>query len=51
MRVVEFGVSGILEAFDYRGVLIHKQEIQANQNADAQKHFLFKKGCINHKEM
>ncbi|WP_041202262.1 hypothetical protein [Helicobacter pylori] len=30
MRVVEFGVSGILEAFDYRGVLIHKQEIQAN---------------------
>lgn len=31
MRVVSFDVSGILEAFDYRGVLIHKQEIQANQ--------------------
>ncbi|MCQ2685990.1 hypothetical protein JT192_07495 [Helicobacter pylori] len=31
MRVVFFDVSGVLEAFDYRGVLIHKQEIQANQ--------------------
>ncbi|MGL2726429.1 hypothetical protein ACQJ71_07790 [Helicobacter pylori] len=31
MRVVVFDVSGILEAFDYRGVLIHKQEIQANE--------------------
>ncbi|EMH26305.1 hypothetical protein HMPREF1421_01737 [Helicobacter pylori GAM265BSii] len=31
MRVVVFDVSGVLEAFDYRGVLIHKQEIQANQ--------------------
>lgn len=31
MRVVVFDASGILEAFDYRGVLIHKQEIQANQ--------------------
>ncbi|MBS3010862.1 hypothetical protein [Helicobacter phage COL 5-PUJ] len=28
MRVVEFDTNGILEAFDYRGVLIHKQEIQ-----------------------
>ncbi|PDW64355.1 hypothetical protein BB446_08110 [Helicobacter pylori] len=33
MRVVEFDTNGILEAFDYRGVLIHKQEIQAKQNA------------------
>ncbi|MGL2752669.1 hypothetical protein ACQJ8G_07730 [Helicobacter pylori] len=32
MRVVEFDSSGILEAFDYRGVLIHQQEIQANQH-------------------
>ncbi|MCQ2813139.1 histidinol dehydrogenase [Helicobacter pylori] len=31
MRSVVFDVSGVLEAFDYRGVLIHKQEIQANQ--------------------
>ncbi|MGL2704376.1 hypothetical protein ACQJ7M_06420 [Helicobacter pylori] len=31
MRAVVFDVSGVLEAFDYRGVLIHKQEIQANQ--------------------
>ncbi|ANT42501.1 hypothetical protein [Helicobacter phage UKEN31U] len=31
MRVVFFDASGSLEAFDYRGVLIHKQEIQANQ--------------------
>ncbi|QQW72981.1 hypothetical protein [Helicobacter pylori] len=32
MRVVEFDISGILEAFDYRGVLIHKQEIQADES-------------------
>ncbi|MFA4744272.1 hypothetical protein [Helicobacter pylori] len=31
MRVVVFDVSGSLEAFDYKGVLIHKQEIQANE--------------------
>ncbi|MFP6184682.1 hypothetical protein ACLGBW_07770 [Helicobacter pylori] len=31
MRAVVFEVSGVLEAFDYRGVLIHRQEIQANQ--------------------
>ncbi len=31
MRVVVFDVSGVLEAFDYRGVLIHTQEIQANE--------------------
>ncbi|MFP6123121.1 histidinol dehydrogenase [Helicobacter pylori] len=30
MRIVVFDVSGILEAFDYRGVMIHKQEIQAD---------------------
>ncbi len=33
MRVVVFDVSGILEAFDYRGVLIHTQEIKENLNA------------------
>ncbi|QEF35793.1 hypothetical protein D2C78_00910 [Helicobacter pylori] len=31
MRSVVFDMSGVLEAFDYRGVLIHSQEIQANQ--------------------
>ncbi len=31
MRVVVFDASGVLEAFDYRGVSIHKQEIQANE--------------------
>ncbi|GAA7186360.1 hypothetical protein HpBGD65_12990 [Helicobacter pylori] len=31
MRIVNFDASGVLEAFDYRGVLIHKQEIQAEQ--------------------
>ncbi|GAA7795632.1 hypothetical protein HpBT0238_13050 [Helicobacter pylori] len=31
MRVVVFDASGSLEAFDYRGVLIHTQEIQAEQ--------------------
>ncbi|WP_181228871.1 hypothetical protein [Helicobacter pylori] len=31
MRIVVFDVSGSLEAFDYRDVLIHKQEIQAEQ--------------------
>ncbi|MDU9792105.1 hypothetical protein [Helicobacter pylori] len=31
MRVVVFDVGGVLEAFDYRGVLIHTQEIQANE--------------------
>ncbi|WRB39678.1 hypothetical protein KVL30_01065 [Helicobacter pylori] len=31
MRSVVFDASGILEAFDYRGVLIHAQEIEANQ--------------------
>ncbi|GAA9671612.1 hypothetical protein HpVH12_14460 [Helicobacter pylori] len=31
MRVVIFDVGGVLEAFDYRGVLIHKQEIKAEK--------------------
>ncbi|MCG3068519.1 hypothetical protein ACLGBA_03205 [Helicobacter pylori] len=31
MRSVVFDASGVLEAFDYRSVIIHKQEIQANQ--------------------
>ncbi|MCQ2705222.1 hypothetical protein JT101_00855 [Helicobacter pylori] len=31
MRVVVFDAIGILEAFDYRGVLIHTQEVKANQ--------------------
>ncbi|GHQ91261.1 hypothetical protein VN1239_14880 [Helicobacter pylori] len=31
MRVVVFDVSGLLEAFDYRGVLIHTQEIKAEK--------------------
>ncbi|MCQ2630303.1 hypothetical protein E5E05_01195 [Helicobacter pylori] len=31
MRVVVFDVSGSLEAFDYRGVIIHTQEIKANE--------------------
>ncbi len=31
MRSVVFDVSGVLEAFDYRGVIIHKQDIEANQ--------------------
>ncbi|WQZ81193.1 hypothetical protein KVK36_05160 [Helicobacter pylori] len=31
MRIVVFDASGVLEAFDYRGVLFHTQEIQANQ--------------------
>ncbi len=30
-RSVVFDVSGVLEAFDYRGVLIHKQEVKANE--------------------
>ncbi len=31
MRIVVFDANGSLEAFDYRGVLIHKQEIQAKK--------------------
>ncbi|WQU33658.1 hypothetical protein KVD42_00985 [Helicobacter pylori] len=31
MRVVVFDASGVLEAFDYRGTLIHTQEIKAQQ--------------------
>ncbi|WRC84935.1 hypothetical protein E5K88_03115 [Helicobacter pylori] len=33
MRVVVFDVSGVLEAFDYRGVLIHMKEIKESLNA------------------
>ncbi|GAA7288899.1 hypothetical protein HpM018_15660 [Helicobacter pylori] len=33
MRSVFFDASGILEAFDYRGVLFHTQEIKDNLNA------------------
>ncbi len=29
----------------------NEQEVTATLNANTQKHFLFKKGCINHKEM
>ncbi|ANT42975.1 hypothetical protein JT233_04225 [Helicobacter pylori] len=31
MRIVVFDASGVLEAFDYKGALIHSQEIQANE--------------------
>ncbi|GAA7956297.1 hypothetical protein COL5_14700 [Helicobacter pylori] len=31
MRIVVFDVSGVLEAFDYKGVLLHTQEVKANQ--------------------
>ncbi len=33
MRSVVFDASGVLEAFDYRGVLIHTQEIKENLKA------------------
>ncbi|WRD52642.1 hypothetical protein E5K41_07150 [Helicobacter pylori] len=32
MRSVVFDISGVLEAFDYRGVLIYAQEIKAEQS-------------------
>ncbi|GAA9418565.1 hypothetical protein BTM427_15500 [Helicobacter pylori] len=31
MRIVVFDANGSLDAFDYRGVLLQKQEIQANE--------------------
>ncbi len=31
MRLVVFDASGVLEAFDYGGVLIHRQEVRANE--------------------
>ncbi|WRE77590.1 hypothetical protein KVE96_02920 [Helicobacter pylori] len=34
MRSVVFDVRGSLEAFDYRGVLIHTKEIQANEKVE-----------------
>ncbi|WRD45327.1 hypothetical protein E5K45_05420 [Helicobacter pylori] len=33
MRAIDFDASGVLEAFDYRGVLIHTQEIKDNLTA------------------
>ncbi len=36
MRVVVFDASGVLEAFDYRGVLIHAQEVTAILNANTE---------------
>ncbi len=32
MQVINFDVRGVLEAFDYRSVLIHTQEIKAKQS-------------------
>ncbi|WQT16563.1 hypothetical protein E5A77_01275 [Helicobacter pylori] len=49
MRVVAFDVSGILEAFDYRGVLIHSQEVKANEKLKlpfTQKNFFKFNGVI-----
>ncbi len=49
MRIVVFDASGSLEAFDYRGVLIHKQEIQANQKVKlpfTQKNFFKFNGVV-----
>ncbi|WQV40582.1 hypothetical protein KVM91_02300 [Helicobacter pylori] len=49
MRLVVFDVSGVLEAFDYRGVLIHKQEIQANKKVKlpfTQKNFFKFNGVV-----
>ncbi len=49
MRVVVFDTSGSLEAFDYRGVLIHKQEIKANEKVKlplTQKNFFKFNGFI-----
>ncbi|MEJ8602388.1 hypothetical protein [Helicobacter pylori] len=34
MRIVLFDANGTLEAFDYRGVLLHTQEIQANEKVE-----------------
>ncbi|WQS38023.1 hypothetical protein KVC07_06520 [Helicobacter pylori] len=49
MRIVVFDASGVLEAFDYRGVLIHKQEIKANENVKlpfTQKNFFKFNGVV-----
>ncbi|GAA9190189.1 hypothetical protein BTM359_08850 [Helicobacter pylori] len=49
MRVVVFDASGVLEAFDYRGVLIHTQEIKDNLNVKlpfTQKNFFKFNGVI-----
>ncbi|MEJ8620071.1 hypothetical protein MMN33_06785 [Helicobacter pylori] len=49
MRLVAFDANGTLEAFDYRGVLIHKQEIQANEKVKlpfTQKNFFKFNGVV-----
>ncbi|WRC75095.1 hypothetical protein E5K93_03590 [Helicobacter pylori] len=49
MRIVVFDASATLEAFDYRGVLIHKQEIQANEKVKlpfTQKNFFKFNGVV-----
>ncbi len=49
MRIVVFDVSGVLEAFDYRGVLLHTQEIQANEKVKlpfTQKNFFKFNGVV-----
>ncbi|GAA8008495.1 hypothetical protein HpMS64_12790 [Helicobacter pylori] len=48
-RLVVFDVSGSLEAFDYRSVLIYKQEIQANEKVKlpfTQKNFFKFNGVV-----
>ncbi|GAA7266090.1 hypothetical protein ID0507_09420 [Helicobacter pylori] len=49
MRVVVFDANGVLEAFDYRGVLLHTQEIQANEKVKlpfTQKNFFKFNGVV-----
>ncbi|WP_080123446.1 histidinol dehydrogenase [Helicobacter pylori] len=49
MRSVVFDASGTLEAFDYRGVLLHTQEIQANKKVKlpfTQKNFFKFNGVV-----
>ncbi|GAA9218389.1 hypothetical protein BTM377_00620 [Helicobacter pylori] len=49
MRVVVFDMIGVLEAFDYRGVLIYTQEIKDNLNSElpfTQKNFFKFNGVI-----
>ncbi|WRC88056.1 hypothetical protein E5K99_05505 [Helicobacter pylori] len=48
-RIVVFDASGRLEAFDYRGVLLHRQEIQANEKVKlpfTQKNFFKFNGVV-----
>ncbi len=49
MRIVVFDASGVLEAFDYRGVLFHAQEIQAKEKVKlpfTQKNFFKFNGVV-----